>query len=112
MPLIFMKTSCGFAGIITLVGLLAANLLAGCSSGSCGKKSAATFMPGPVIFGGVEYYPAKPGATVHNRPVEYTTNPPPAGVVTYVTVISTNGIVIHLKEAGNSTNTMIIPDLM
>jgi hypothetical protein len=106
-----MKKSCRFAGI-TLVGLLAGNLLAGCCSGSGGNKSSTTFMPGPVISGGVEYYPVKPGATYHNTQVDYTTNPPPAGVVTYVTVISTNGIVIRLKEAGNSTNTVIIPDLM
>jgi hypothetical protein len=107
-----MKTSCRFAGIITSVGLLAGNLLAGCSSGSGCSKSGFTFMPGPVIFGGVEYYPAKPGATYRNTPVNYTTNPPPAGVVTYVTLISTNGIVIHLKEASNSTNILTIPDLM
>jgi hypothetical protein len=106
-----MKKSCRFAGII-LVGLLAGNFLAGCCCGSGGNKSSATFMPGPVIAGGVEYYPVKPGATYHNKPVDYTTNPPPAGVVTYVTIISTNGIVIHLKEAGNSANTVIIPDLM
>jgi hypothetical protein len=106
-----MKKSCRFAGII-LVGLLAGNLLAGCSCGSGGKKSEFKFMPGPIIAGGVEYYPVKPGATYHNTQVDYTTNPPPAGVVTYVTIISTNGIVIHLKEAGNSTNILTIPDLM
>ena len=106
-----MKLSCKFTGI-TLAGLLAGNLLAGCSSGSDSHKSGYTFMPGPVIYGGVEYYPVKPGKTFHNRPVDYTTNPPPAGVATFVTIISTNGIVIHLKEAGNSTNTLIIPDLM
>jgi hypothetical protein len=101
-----MKISYRFAGIIL------AGLLAGCSCGSGGNKSGSTFMPGPVIFGGVEYYPAKPGATYHNRAVDYSTNPPPAGVVTYVTIVSTNGLVIHLQEAGNSTNAVTVPDLM
>ena len=108
MPLMIMKTTCRFAEIM-LVGLLAGNLLVGCTGGN---KSGFTFMPGPVIAGGVEYYPAKPGATYHNTPVDYTTNPPPPGVVTYITLISTNGIVIHLVESKNSTNTLTIPDLM
>ena len=47
-------------------------------------------LPGPVIFGGVTYYPAHPGTTNYGI-VDYTTNPPPVGVRPYVVVISTNG---------------------
>jgi len=97
---------------ITLVGLLACNLLVGCANGSGGKKAGITYMPGPVFSGGVEYYPLHPGTTYDNTSVEYTAKPPAPDVVTYVTVISTNGIVIHLKDTKSSTNTGTILRLM
>jgi hypothetical protein len=108
---LFMKIRSILVGI-TLVGLLACNLLVGCANGSGGNKARIAYMPGPVISEGVEYYPLKPGAAYENTPVDYTATPPPPGVVTYVTVISTNGIVIHLIDAKSSTNTVTIPHLL
>jgi hypothetical protein len=106
-----MKTRRIIVGI-TLVGLLACNLLVGCANGSGGNKAGFAYMPGPVISGGVEYYPLNPGASYENTPVDYTAAPPPPGVVTYVTIISTNDIVIHLIDSKSSTNIVTIPHLM
>jgi hypothetical protein len=77
-------------------GLMTCSLLTSCSHGS--SPAGFTFLPGPVISGGVTYYPAKPGATYHNTPPDYTTNPPPAGAVTFVTIYSTNGLAINLID--------------
>jgi hypothetical protein len=91
-----MRTSLRLFGI-TFIGWLVCGLLTGCT---CSRKgnSESTFLPGPVISGGLAYYPVKPGATYHNAPVDYTTNQPPAGVVTFVRVHSTNGLVIDLTD--------------
>jgi hypothetical protein len=98
-----MKTLFGLPGA-TFVGLLICGLLTSCTYRHEGNTSGFTFLPGPVISGGIAYYPARPGATYHNTPVDYTTNPPPAGTVTFVTVFSMNGLVIDLTD-GNT-----IPD--
>ena len=95
-----MKTLFRLAGI-TFIGLLACGWLTGCTCGHGGGSSGSALLPGPVISGGVEYYPVRPGATYHDTPVDYTTNPPPAGAVTFVTVYSTNGLVIDLTD-GNA----------
>ncbi|HTQ52400.1 MAG TPA: hypothetical protein VMJ12_16965 [Candidatus Acidoferrales bacterium] len=98
----------GLAGAAA-IGLITSISLAGCTQN---RQAEFTFMPGPITYGGVEYYPAKPGARYHNQPIDYTTNPPPAGVFTFVHLVSTNGIVIRLKDAGNSTHQVTVPDLM
>jgi hypothetical protein len=90
-----MKTPLRLVGI-TFIGWLACGLLTGCTCSHKGNSS--TLLPGPVIYGGVAYYPVKPGATYHNTPVDYTINPPPAEAVTFVTVYSTNGLVIYLTD--------------
>lgn len=47
--------------------------------------------PGPFTsHSGVTYYPAHPGTTNYSGIVDYTTNPPPAGVRPYVIVVTTN----------------------
>jgi hypothetical protein len=90
---IIMKTPHMVVGA-TLVGLLA-GLLSGCAHSRAGGEM--EFGLGPMVSSdGVTNYPAKPGATYTNAPVDYTTNPPPAGVAAGVTVISTNGVIrIH-----------------
>lgn len=72
----------------TLAGFLICCFLSGCAHTD---KDAATldFSMGPTTHGGVTYYPAHPGTTNYNT-VEYTTNPPPAGVRPFVVVVSTN----------------------
>ena len=80
------------------IWLLGCHLLTSCSCNHKGNAAGFSFLPGPVIAGGVAYYPAKPGATYHNTVPDYTTNPPPVGVVTFVTVFSTNGLVINLTD--------------
>ena len=102
---------CKFLGVAA-TGLLTCIVMAGCAHDQGGGKAGYSFMPGPVILNGVEYYPAKPGATYHNRPIEYTNQPPPADGLTFVKLISTNGIVIQLIDRKNSTNIVRIPDLM
>jgi hypothetical protein len=95
----------------TLAGLLACVFWGGCAHNHEGKTAERTFMPGPVIYGGVEYYPAEPGATYHNTPINYTTNRPPTGAYPFVTLVSTNGILIHLMESKHSTNAVSAPNL-
>jgi hypothetical protein len=98
-----MKILFKFVGAV-FIGLLICGLLTSCAWSHKDNISGFTFLPGPVISGNVAYYPARPGSTYHNTAVDYTTNPPPAGAVTFVTVFSTNGLVIDLTD-GNT-----IPD--
>lgn len=95
----------------TIAGLLACAVWGGCTHSRDGKTAERTYMPGPVIYRGVEYYPAKPGATYHNTPINYTTNRVPTGAYPFVTLVSTNGILIHLTEAKVSTNAVTVPKL-
>jgi hypothetical protein len=92
----------------TFVGLLSCGFLNGCAHSQVGTA----FMErriGPTVFGGVTYYPAKSGATYYTTPLDYTTNPPPARSADYVTVISSNGIAIHLIDAKTQTSTETLP---
>jgi hypothetical protein len=87
-----MKTSTA-----TAIGLAASLFLIGCAHSHEGT-TAMDFEMGPMVSSdGVTNYPAKPGATYDNVPVDYTTNPPPAGVADGVTVTTTNGI-IHIRS--------------
>ena len=90
-----MKTPLRLVGT-TFIGWLACSLLTGCTCSHKGNSS--TFLPGQVIYGGVAYYPVKLGATYHNVPIDYTTNEPPAGAFTFVTVYSTGGLAIRLTD--------------
>jgi hypothetical protein len=92
----------------TVVGLVASVLLIGCVRNHEGTTSVERRI-GPTVLGGVTYYPAKPGTTYYNTPVDYTTNPPPAGAVNYVTVVSTNGFAMHLIDGPNQTSTGVLP---
>jgi hypothetical protein len=71
-----------------LGGLLICGFLSGCAHSN---KEAGTFtmFPGPFTSDGTTYYPAHPGATNYGT-VDYTTNPPPAGVRPYAIVVTTN----------------------
>jgi hypothetical protein len=82
-------------------------LVSGCAHNQAHSMSSER-MIGPLFFGGVPYYPAKPGETYKNTTVDYTTNRPPAGAITYVTVISTNGIPIHLIDGEGPLTTNIL----
>ena len=99
-----MKMLLRLAGI-TFAIFLTGSLLTSCTCRQEGNASGFDYLPGPVISGGVAYYPARPGATYHNTPVDYTTNPPPAGAVTFVTVFSTNGLVIDLTDGNTNPDT-------
>ena len=90
---------------VAVAGLLTGGVLSGCAHSREGSEQ----IIGPVFFGGFTYYPAKPGRTYKNTPVDYTTNPPPAGTINYVTVISTNGIVVHLMDGTNAPSTQTLP---
>ena len=72
----------------TLVGLLICGLLSGCAH-SDKEAGSFTMFPGPITSGGVTYYPARPGTTNYGT-IDYTTNPPPAGVQSYAIVVTTN----------------------
>jgi len=106
-----MKTSYRIFGVAA-TGVLSGILLSGCARLNEQNPAGYGFMLGPVIFGGVEYYPARPGARYENRTIDYTNQPPPAGGLTFVNLVSTNGIVIRLIDRTNSTNILHIPDLM
>ncbi len=82
-----MKTS------LVVAGLLACVLFSGCANSHEGSMRI-----GPTVWGGITYYPVKPGTTYYYTPVDYTTNPPPAGSVDYVTVVTTNRIDIHMID--------------
>jgi hypothetical protein len=77
-----------------LLGAFAA-LLNGCADTRTGAAEMEFRMGPTVSSGGVTNYPAHPGAIYTNVPADYTTNPPPAGVDPFVTIITTNGIHIH-----------------
>jgi hypothetical protein len=85
----------------TTIGLAVSLFLIGCAHNHEGK-TAMDFEMGPMVSSdGVTNYPAKPGATYDNVPVDYTTNPPPAGVAAAVNVTTTNGIIrIHSIDGG------------
>jgi hypothetical protein len=69
-----------------LIGLLLCGFLSGCKN-----TETLTMCPGPFTsHSGVTYYPAHPGTTNYSGTVDYTTNPPPAGVRPYVVVVTTN----------------------
>ena len=90
---------------VAFAGLLASGFLSGCAHSREGSEQ----IIGPVFFGGVTYYPATPGRTYENTPVDYTTNQPPVGTINYVTVISTNRIVVHLIDGTNAPSTQTLP---
>ncbi|MCO5050865.1 MAG: hypothetical protein M9920_00985 [Verrucomicrobiae bacterium] len=80
-----------------------------CIFGGCAHHGEETFSftCGPLTFGDVTYYPVHSG-TIHQQVVDYTTNPPPAGVTPYVTIITTNaGWIVNCVDgpAFASTNT-------
>jgi len=68
--------------------LLVANGLMGCAH-QAKETGTFTFAPGPFTSGGVTYYPVQPGTTNYGT-VAYTTNPPAAGVIPMVTLVTTN----------------------
>jgi hypothetical protein len=73
-----------------VIGAMFVGLLAGFLSGCAHSgKETDTFFPGPFTSGGVTYYPAHPGTTNYDT-VDYTTNPPPAGVRPFAIVVTTN----------------------
>ena len=72
--------------LLTLLGLLICGFLIGCAHSGVETD---TFAPGPFTSGGVTYYPTHPGTTNYDT-VDYTTNPPPAGVRPFVIVVTTN----------------------
>jgi hypothetical protein len=71
--------------LLSLIGLLLCGSFIGCARND---KLSYMFL-GPIMAGGVTYYPAHPGTTVYDI-VDYTTNPPPAGVIPSVTLVTTN----------------------
>jgi hypothetical protein len=83
----------------TAIGLVASLFLIGCAHSHEGT-TAMEYRIGPTVVDEVTNYPAKPGATYDNVPVDYTTNPPPAGVADYVTIVTTNGIHIRSIDGG------------
>lgn len=89
----------------TLAGLLICGLVSGCAHSDKEADTFTTF-PGPFTVGSTTYYPVHPGTTNYGT-VDYTTNPPPAGVSPSVILVSTNG---HWKvnlidgNGGFSTN--------
>ena len=95
--------------LIVVFGLIAGMLLAGCvdtreSEGTLEEKI------GPMIVGGVTYYPAKPDAVYENVLADFTTNPPPAGADDFAFVVSTNGIGIHLIDGPARTATKMLSE--
>jgi len=68
-----------------LLGLLICSFLSGCAD-NADNGEFDPLSPGPFTSGGVTYYPAHPGTTNY----DYTTNPPPAGVLPFVSVVTTN----------------------
>ena len=72
------------------VGLLICGVLSGCAHREKANGTFTTY-PGAVTSGGVTYYPAHPGTTNYGA-LEYTTNPPPAGVRPSVVLVSTNTV--------------------
>jgi len=77
-----------WAKLFVLAGLLTCSFLSGCAHS--GKDDGTmTMAPGSFTSGGITYYPAHPGTTNYET-VDYTTNPPPAGVSPFVIVVTTN----------------------
>ena len=99
-----MKTLCRIVEV-AFVGLLTCGLLNGCAF----KLTSFNCSIGPIVSGGTTYYPAHPGTTNYNNTIDYTTNPPPAGVADYVKfTVTTNVISIRFIDIKNQTNTMKI----
>jgi hypothetical protein len=68
--------------------MVASIILSGCTHQN-EVSGAATVFPGAFTAGGVTYYPAHPGTTNYGK-IDYTTNPPPAGVKPFAIVVTTN----------------------
>src|SRR5271169_1790923 len=97
-----MKTS------IAVIGLVAGILLAGCAHNS-GSGGTLAQRIGPTVVDGVTYYPVKPDAVYENTPADYSINLPPGGAAASVTIISTNGIAIHLIDGTGQGSTKTLP---
>ena len=73
-----------------MLGLLICGVLGGCAHRERTNGTFTTY-PGAFTSGGVTYYPAHPGNTNYGA-VDYTTNPPPAGVRPVVVLVTTNAV--------------------